>query len=118
MSASHPSGGGGDHPPPWEWLGRPDEETALLDGAGYSILSPSNDGGISLRSPYVRELVRAAPEMEALLRRWLANGQCETVPLEERWKRRQEIVVCGKCTTCEVLALTKRLDEARAKAGG
>jgi hypothetical protein len=53
-------------------------------------------------------------EAVGLLERWLASGQCETVPLEERWKRKQEIV-CGKCTTCQVLALLARLAAAPEK---
>jgi hypothetical protein len=67
-------------PAPWTWdhSGYPPREDtpealALFDADGNEILGTDGDdwAWIVPDSDYVKEVVRAAPEMEALLRRWL-----------------------------------------------
>lgn len=61
-----------DHPPPWKWEIRRDGQLgALLDANGDVVLTDDgtyDDAWIGVESPRARELLRAAPEMEALLR--------------------------------------------------
>lgn len=110
MSDGHPSGAGGAHPAPWREVSNAlDNETHVEDANGDQVIGPDNMSGICFASPAVRELVLAAPEMAGLLLRleYANDGHC---PL------------CGTGLTdhskCELGILLKRLDEARAKAGG
>jgi hypothetical protein len=98
-----------DHPPPWRWGEPHGQETSLWDANDGLVMADGNDSTIVVASPYVRELVRSAPEMEALLRkieRYLDP--------DAGW--------CPGCTPylsgehdekCQVMVLLKRLDEAR-----
>lgn len=95
-----------DHLPPWEWSEPFGRETMLSDANGEPVLTDGNDSTIVVASPYVRELVRAAPEMEALLRVFLnmTGDTCVHRQFKAQMRERAD-------------ALLKRLDEAR-KAGG
>lgn len=59
-------------PPPWQWSEPHGRETLLEDANGDVVLAYGNDSTIVVASPYVREAVRSAPEMEHLLR-WFAD---------------------------------------------
>ncbi len=64
-----------EHPAPWRWVpgssSRKDPLAAnwLADANGVILVSPDVDEEIEIASPVVSELIRLAPEMEALLRR-------------------------------------------------
>ncbi len=62
------------HPAPWRW-----DDYGLLDANGKRIVYEQgaigpDDGGVAVETPAVAELIRLAPEMEALLRQVQYGG--------------------------------------------
>jgi len=124
MSDEHPSGGGGDHPPPWRWEEYETGGWWLSDATGREII---DDSGMAKHVPAdVRALVAAAPEMADLLRYCehildredepITRGcmfqvECADAPADDLARH------IRPCWPCRWRALMKRLDEAR-KAGG
>jgi hypothetical protein len=92
------------HPAPWRWDAPHGEETALWDASNQVVLALGNDSTIVVASPYVRELVRAAGEMEALLRELLE----ELVVFCDSNDGHDET----KCATERAIALLARIDAA------
>jgi len=70
-----------EHQAPWRWVDSsldPHDDLSkdfLLDGSGGRILMANKDDAISIESPVARELIRVAPEMEALLRKHRQSGR-------------------------------------------
>jgi len=93
-----------DHPQPWRWF-----DHALLDANNESVGVVWQPYGFEPTS-LVAEQLRAAPEMERMLRR-IEEDYSNICPTCNR-KR-----TFGHEPTCEFAALLARLDEAR-KAGG
>ncbi len=111
-----------EHPAPWEVLpdGSAPENacfsSGLVDADGERVLGPTNDQNLYFASPYVRELIRLAPELEALLRKmeWIFSAD-------------EEADECPSCFAqsplsdgrrehgdgCELAALLAKLDAAR-----
>jgi hypothetical protein len=54
-----------EHRGPWRV---DDRDAQIVDADGATVLMPGNYGNLIFDTPTVREMVRAAPEMEALLR--------------------------------------------------
>lgn len=114
-----------EHPAPWRWVDAdyatafdttPDEKLVrLVDANAVPLLAPA--AGISTRwiecpSPLARELIRLAPEMEALLRKRGDDGchfgvKCaDAVGVDELTPMRP-------CPSCDRLRVLAALDAAR-----
>src|SRR6185312_6491389 len=65
------AGGAAEHPGPWRWEADALGLAMLVDAAGESVIEGGD--GLYEMSPYVREIVRATPEMEALLREYAGS---------------------------------------------
>lgn len=131
--------GPAEHPAPWRWEewecnrdGRvvdepwahppaPDRQVKvwnLRDASGGLLLTTQDD--VPPASPRVRELLRAAPELEGLLRE--RKPVCEEVEsaaeefiASRHWRPGRlppEHPTCGKCWACRVRALLAALDRA------
>jgi hypothetical protein len=122
-----------EHPPPWRWTGVDDfiirngpnagqmayeVSGGLVDAAGADIASVTNSDTLEFASARVRELLRAAPEMEALLRE-LEDGVLYDWEDEIAVKGCPFDIACPDdvdrqhrpCWRCRRRALLARLDE-------
>ena len=92
-----------EHPPPWAWDGTPDRQrlatTKLLDANGAEVMGVYVGplARIEFANQGVRELLRAAPEMLALLRdrvRWY-GGEPDASWLIERNALLERLAAAG-----------------------
>lgn len=114
-----------DHPPPWAWNpgGSGDD---WLRAANGEIVINAGDGCTWPATPYVGELVRAAPEMASMLRKleWVVDEDiggpvcpvCCGTPKDHGGVGHLPTFDNGE-KPCQLAALLARLDAAR-KAGG
>jgi hypothetical protein len=118
-----------DHPAPWKWEGNSDDQWILRDAYGNDLLDARAEsaygegwsaGGVS-PTHLARELIRLAPEMEALLRDSDRNEcHCADGTSGAGGRPRGEIGPCEFDPECWVNRQAKiiaALDSAR-KAGG
>jgi len=121
-SASHPEPvpvihAATDHPAPWRW--DPSRDSLrdvsvadwLRDGDGKIILAPNTMEEIAIASPIVRELIRLAPEMEALLRDQYVGMSCPHADMAT--KGCLEVGDRNPCWEHKRIALVVALDAAR-----
>lgn len=96
-----------DHPPPWRWDYKPSARVpwALVDADNMSMGVVAVMPDADAIPPDVRELIRLAPTMEALLRKceWDTGGECPA---------------CGDAgrvhgSDCELASVLAALDAAR-----
>lgn len=105
----------GDHPAPWAWNA---DDGGLYDSEGGDIIWGVGDRKVAVSSVVVREMLRLAPEMEAMLRsfewradtRWI-GGCCPSCNARRG-------AVPSKPTShfsdCKLAALLAAIDAARA----
>ena len=100
------------HPAPWRW--GPDEDDgdfALIDADGRDVAYAKRAViDISVPSAHARELIAAAPEIEALLREEFGGEDNGTAQCMERLTT--SAPVCGSCRGCKAFALLSRIDAA------
>ena len=105
-----------EHSAPWRW--RPDEnghtDLHLVDANGDTITL--GDETLDEAPPFTRELIRLAPEMEALLRsiEWKADTRWEGGCCPSCNGRRDVGGPSGHFADCKLAALLAALDAARA----
>jgi len=97
VADKHPPG---DHHPPWSVCDNVHGGNGVVDGAGVLVIGVDDPWqNIEFMDDYAREIVLAAPEMEALLREIVASDPYDCLDAVDRQK--------------EVAAMIARLDEAR-----
>lgn len=104
-----------EHPAPWRWIEDATKtvqgEVALVDANGAIVVEAVNCNGyddgsiavVSCESPVARELIRLAPEMEALLRKIEWAGAMDWCPCCNR--RGSADGHFGDCALAEILDL-------------
>lgn len=96
---------------PWHWdFTRDVFEASLNDATGEWLIGPSNTDGLSVASPYVREVTALAPELEDILRT-VVDEYCPTCDLTYH----KGLETNAHAPGCRVQSLFARLEAARKK---